>query len=259
MLLFFKLPVTLQNPSEGTRDEAQNGVKKRQVGVWEAWVVGGWGWWLDMKEGGGAAEGFGVDAALLTLFVKIIKPTFFQFRIPFFVCFLEELNLVRVQFVFSTSKSAGRLLLWSSVEMFVPVRSWNSQKHILTLNEPIFCPPRPHGALWEVRCYFCRVGSFCFLSHAKEFFFSSSAVFKKDGRKQHLICISSSLGMITELQVFCDLNRRVPHASPSFPRWPAAWFCLDVTDLRTMSLTPDEAVRVGEGLVQPFKPFIASE
>lgn len=33
MLLFLKLPVTLQNPGEGTRDEAQNGVKKRQVGV----------------------------------------------------------------------------------------------------------------------------------------------------------------------------------------------------------------------------------
>lgn len=103
---------------------------------------------------------------------------------------------------------------------------------------------------------FAGLGFFLFLQPPKDFF-SSSAVFKKDGRKQHLICISS-FGMITELQVFCELNR-VPHASPSFPRRPAAWFCLDVTELRTMSLTPDEAVRVGEGLVQPFKPFIASE
>lgn len=46
--------------------------------------TGGGGGCIWRKAGGGE-EGSGVDAALLTLFVKIIKTLFFQFRIPFFV------------------------------------------------------------------------------------------------------------------------------------------------------------------------------
>lgn len=55
-------------------------MKKSQVGVWiqevlkEAEGEGGWG--VDMKEGWRRRGGSGVDAALLTLFVKIIKHFF---------------------------------------------------------------------------------------------------------------------------------------------------------------------------------------
>lgn len=86
--------------------------------------------------------------------------------------------------------------------------------YVFKFQVPTMHPP---GALWEVRCYFRQVGFFVSAA-GRENLFSSSAVLQKDESEQHLICIFSSFGMITELEVFCDFNRRVPQASSSFPR-----------------------------------------
>lgn len=70
--------------------------------------------------------------------------------------------------------------------------------YVFKFQVPTMHPP---GALWEVRCYFRQVGFFVSAA-GRENLFSSSAVLQKDESEQHLICIFSSFGMITELEVF---------------------------------------------------------